>query len=426
MKIDISDITKAFSPTHEIQDPKKFIGRYQEIESCLSSLASEGSFIAIIGLRGIGKSSVANQVKLIAEGDETLPKLLQLKYLLPNKGFDFMVHFVRCDEFIADIPSLIARILYGDDQNPSIFSHNKEGDKRMTVHKEKNKINGTLGVPIAKLGAETENEATFESQISEDLIQNFRLALAVTQKDNQKKTGLLILIDEFDVIKNKKGFASIVKTCSSKFIKFGVVGIGDSIEDLIEDHSSVGRQINSITVNPMPDKELKQIIKAAELSLKNEICFDNNVIESIVKISEGFPYFVHMLGKESIMATFKKREQIVTLAIYTAIKDKLINGKMSLTQEHRYAEVCRTSAERELLLKLFSYSEDNYILTEDIYIQAKELGIEKPSIYMDDLRDSKTISPILIKSRDGRHVRFCDPILKVYAKNRRFIHETYA
>jgi len=44
---------------------------------------------------------------------------------------------------------------------------------------------------------------------------------------------------------------------------------------------------------------------------------------------------------------------------------------------------------------------------------------------MDELRDNKSIVPILIKSRDGRHVRFSDPILKIYAKKRKSIHDKY-
>ncbi len=425
MKLDITDINKAFSPTHEIHEPKKFIGRYEEIESCITALATEGSFIAIFGLRGIGKSSVANQVKLIAEGNNELPKILQLQYLLPRKNFDYMVHLVRCDEFVTDIKGLIKRILYGDDQNPSIFSHNKNGDKRTIAFKEKNKIQGGLNVPIAKIGGELEEETSYENILTDDLIQEFRQALSVTQKDNQNKTGLLILIDEFDIINDKNGFASLVKTCSSKFVKFGVVGIGDSIEDLIEDHSSIGRQINSILVKPMPTKELIQIIKSAEESIKKEIKFESAVVDEIVNESEGFPYFVHLLGKESLIQAFKRQEKIIDLELYHEVKNKLISGEFSLTQEFRYVQACRTSPERELLLKLFAESSDNIILTEEIYEQAKGFGIEKPSIYMDELRDTKNIAPILIISRDGRHVRFSDPILKIYAKKRNSIHNKY-
>ncbi len=100
MKLDISNINEAFSPTHEINDPEKFVGRYEEIESLILGLSTESSFLSIFGLRGIGKSSIAKQIKLIAEGDETLPKLLSLNHLLPKKGFNFMVHLVCCDEFI--------------------------------------------------------------------------------------------------------------------------------------------------------------------------------------------------------------------------------------------------------------------------------------------------------------------------------------
>lgn len=425
MAIDITDIDKAFSPAHEILDPKKFIGRFSEIESCIIGLSTEGSFISIFGLRGIGKSSVSNQIKLIAEGDKTLPKMLSLEYLLPKKGFNYMVHLVRCDEFVYDIRCLVKRILLGDDQNESIFSHNKNGDKRVTCFKEKTKANAGVNVSFIKAGVEGEDETSYETIRTDDLIQEFRQALSVTQKDNQGKTGLLILIDEFDIIKDKTGFASLVKSCTSKYIKFGVVGIGDSIEDLIEEHASIGRQITSVIVSPMPDKELIQIIKSAEATLKQEIRFADDVISELTKDAEGFPYFVHLLGKECLMTAFKQKIRIIDKIVYDEIKDKLINGKISLTQEFRYVEACRTSAERELLMKLFASTNGNYILIEDIYRQARELGVEKPSKYLDELIDTKKIAPILIKSRDDRHVRFADPIFKVYSKKRKSLHDKF-
>lgn len=114
-KLDINDINDAFSPTHEIVKPEQFIGRYEEIEDSIVSLATNGSFMAIFGIRGIGKSSIANQIKLIAEGDKTLAKEAQLEHLLPRRGFNFMVHLIRCDSFVKDIPILLNRILLGDD-----------------------------------------------------------------------------------------------------------------------------------------------------------------------------------------------------------------------------------------------------------------------------------------------------------------------
>lgn len=423
MKLDITDINNAFSPTQEINDPSKFVGRYEEIESLVLGLTTESSFLSIFGLRGIGKSSIAQQIKLIAEGDKTLIKILSLEYLIPKKGFNFMVHLVSCDDFIPDITSLIKRILLGDDVNDSIFSHNKNGDKRVKSFKESGKANVGASFMGLKAGIEGSDETMYESIQTDDLIQEFKQALSTTQKDNQKKTGLLILIDEFDVLKDKSGFASLVKTCSSKFIKFGIVGIGESTEDLIEDHASIGRQISSILVKPMNIKELKQIIVHAEKSLKKEITFDSKVKDDIVKEAEGFPYFVHLLGKECLISAFKRKLKVVSEELYCEVKENLIKGKIQLTQEFRYVEACRTSQERELLLRLFALSDDNKILIEDVYSQAREFGVEKPSNFMDVLTEKGKIAAILIYSRDKRHVRFSDPILKVYIKKREPMHE---
>jgi hypothetical protein len=423
MKLDITDINNAFSPTHEISDPTKFVGRYEEVESLVLGLTTESSFLSIFGLRGIGKSSIAKQIKLIAEGDKVLTKILNLEYLLPKKGFNFMVHLVSCDEFIPDITSLIKRILLGDDVNDSIFSHNKNGDKRVKSFKESGKANVGASFMGVKAGVEGSDETMYEAIQTDDLIQEFRKALATTQKDNQKKSGLLILIDEFDILKDKSGFASLVKTCSSKYVKFGIIGIGESTEDLIEDHASIGRQISSILVKPMNSKELLQIIVHAENSIKREITFETKVKEDMVKEAEGFPYFVHLLGKECLISAFKRNLKVVTEDLYCEVKEKLIKGRIQLTQEFRYVEACRTSQERELLLRLFALSDENKILVEDIYIQARDYGIEKPSIFMDKLTEKGKIAPILVYSRDERHVRFSDPILKVYIKKREPIHE---
>lgn len=426
MKLDIRDISSAFSPSMEITDPSKFIGRYNEVEAAIISLSTDGAFISIFGLRGIGKSSIANQIKLIAEGDKTLPKNLMLQHLLPRKGFNYLVHLVRCDEFVTDIPCLVKRILFGDDSNPSIFSHNKEGEKRLTSFKEKNKISGGLNVSVLKADVFREDETSFENQLTDDLVQRFRLALSTTQKDNQKNDGLLILIDEFDIIQNKKGFASLIKSCTSKFIKFGIVGIGSNIEELIEDHSSIGRQITNIMVNPMPENELRQIIKIATQALKGEIKFDKSVEDAMIKDAEGFPYFIHLLGKEVLMEAFKKKKKNISLELYDLIKEQLTAGKISITQEFRYSAICRTSPEKELILKLFSIAEANLILVEEVYSQARELyGVEKPSQYLEELKGNEQIAPILILSRDKRLVRFSDPILKIYARKRTPIHDKY-
>jgi hypothetical protein len=60
----------------------------------------------------------------------------------------------------------------------------------------------------------------------------------VVQK-KMKRDAILILLDEFDVISNKSGLGSLIKTLSSEYVKFGICGIGRDLSDLVEDHNSV-------------------------------------------------------------------------------------------------------------------------------------------------------------------------------------------
>lgn len=57
--MDINRIQSAFFPSKEITDPDFFVGRNNEIKNLILALSEQGSFIAIHGLRGVGKSSIA-------------------------------------------------------------------------------------------------------------------------------------------------------------------------------------------------------------------------------------------------------------------------------------------------------------------------------------------------------------------------------
>ncbi len=130
-KLDIDKIYSAFSPAKEISDPKLFAGRREEIRNGILGLLNCGGFLAIYGLRSVGKSSIAIQISKIAKGDGTLPNMMGLGNLLPKRGFDFIVHYYRSDTFIKDIGNLFKRILFGDENNPSLFSLTKAGDRKL-------------------------------------------------------------------------------------------------------------------------------------------------------------------------------------------------------------------------------------------------------------------------------------------------------
>lgn len=418
-EIDILKIQNAFSPAREITDPSLFVGRREEIKNAMLALQNPGGFMAIFGLRGVGKSSIAYQIKLIAEGDETLVKPLNLWPYVPKKKFNTIVCYYRSDGFVRNISDLFKRMLFGDDSNPSLFSLTKSGDKKLDEFKRIVGVDGGANFFGAKIGAKGQEELKYSTHICDDLIQQFRSLLGVIKKDNSDKDGLLILVDEFDTIDDKKGFSSIVKACSSEYVKFGVVGIASSMNELISDHTSIGRQIDYIEVPIMPEIEILQILKKAEWRVGNKISFDDHAMSDITSKSEGFPYFAHLLGKESMILAYERNSYRVTKTDIDQLYAKISSGRLNNIFETIYHESVKNSPQREILLKLFAENEDGEIFSEKVYSEAKELGITNPSQLMKQLTspENSYTTPVLVKSKE-RYYRFTDPVFKVYARIR--------
>lgn len=422
--MDIQDIQNAFSPAHEIIDPNLFAGRRSEIRDGIISLNNTGSFLTIYGLRGSGKSSVAYQIGHIARGDKTLSNMLQLTKLLPRKrGFNFIVHYVKCDIFIKNTYGLIKRILFGDESNPSLFSMTKAGEKKFEQMKNIIESEASANIFGVKLGLKGKKEEIYQNYISDDLIQQFRQVLGTVQKDNQNKSGILILIDEFDTIKDKSGFSSIIKTCSSPFVKFGIIGIANTITELVEDHASIGRQIESINVRLMSENELAEILSKAVYRLGRKIIFDEIAQEAIIKRAEGFPYFVQLLGREAMLLAYEFDLKTIDKRVINFIREKISEGRLKTIYEEIYHSAVKNSPQRELMLKAFSEVEKEEIFSEDVYRLVKELDVTNPSQLMKELTSPEKGVPILVKIRD-KYYRFSDPVFKVYAKLRNWKYES--
>ena len=419
MEIDTRRIHSAFSPAREIFDPKLFVGRSDEVRKAIHALLNPGSFIAVTGLRGVGKSSFAHQIKLIAEGVKTLPLALNLERTLPKNDFKFIVHYYKSDGFVDNISDLFKRMLFGDNDNPSLFSLTSSGDKKLEEFKRTVSVEGGAGFFGAKVGAKGQEESKYTPYVSDDLIQQFRSLLGIIKRDNQDKDGLLILVDEFDTIEDKSGFSSIVKACSSDFVKFGVIGIASNISELIKDHSSINRQIDFINVPLMPEFERLQIIKRAEYRIDHLIEFDGDAMNEICEKSEGFPYFVHLLGKEAMLLAYERGSSKVSMDDIEKLSENIANGRLTNIFENVYHESVKNSPQREILLKLFAEEDSNEISSENIYALAKDMEITNPSQLMKQLTspDNSMTSPVLTKIRD-KYYRFTDPVFKVYARIR--------
>lgn len=103
-----AQIENAFVPAREITDAEKFAGREESIEDVFYALMAEGSNIAIVGNRGIGKTSLARQVSSIGTGDNSILDKVGVDY---DSHFDFLTVYLACGTQVRSTDELLERLL---------------------------------------------------------------------------------------------------------------------------------------------------------------------------------------------------------------------------------------------------------------------------------------------------------------------------
>jgi Cdc6-like AAA superfamily ATPase len=109
----------------------------------------------------------------------------------------------------------------------------------------------------------------------------------------------LIVIDELDRLENDEALlllADTIKTLSdhSVGVTLVLVGVADSIDELIGDHQSVERALTQVQMPRMSVDELEEIVDKGvdQLSLKVR----PEAKQRIARLSEGLPHYTHLLS----------------------------------------------------------------------------------------------------------------------------------
>jgi cold shock CspA family protein len=262
-----------------INKPEEFAGRKHLIEEGVSALINNNN-ILLIGGRGMGKSSLANQFFYIAQGNNYLIEKLNIE-LKGQKKLDYGVVAIRAfkNSTINDIAANIVRELIKKYQL----------DKNEEIQRE-------INLKVYKLKMET-----FTSEMSmENLIDFFNYDIIKIYDYLKFKNGLLILIDEVENIDPETGFANFIKNVTEYFstegknINFILSGIPSTITNLFFQHPSFLRLFT-----PLEVKELS-VIEAYELTdgyiRKSTKLMEKNAKTFIGQISRGYPVSLQLLG----------------------------------------------------------------------------------------------------------------------------------
>ncbi|RYG87244.1 MAG: ATP-binding protein [Alphaproteobacteria bacterium] len=291
------------TPAQPISKPEHLHGRDKKLMLIDRALNSPGKHIFIFGDRGVGKTSLARTAAAIHAADE--------------EGFAF----IACDQgttffdMVEDIYRQLHRLY-------SLGKFKMDGIE-LSVPFLKIKANEAFGLPALR----TINDAI------------------ETLKTIAPKDGVtpVVVIDEFDQLRSdteKKYIADLIKQLSDQRINLRLIicGIGSSLDELIGVHLSTDRYLATIPLEPLPHDARWQILRTASDALG--VTLDRNSEVRIGQLSDGFPYYVHLMGEQIFWQVLDDPKPIKSVSMEhyaTGIRASIEEAQTSLKQAYEIA-----------------------------------------------------------------------------------------
>ncbi len=271
-------IGAAFRPSAPIDKYSLFASRESQTDRVIEAVLQPGQHVILYGERGVGKTSLARVFAEILEGAGI-------------KTVDSGT--INCDA-TDDFSSLWHKAL-----------------KELTF-----KFKALEGTHL-----EVNLDELVPTKITPDDVKRALSALGAKS---------VVVFDEFDRLEDRESrvlMADTIKTLSDHSIDATLllVGVSESVSDLIGAHESIDRALMQIRVPRMSASELRNIIVKG-LST-TEITMEEGVMEKIIKLSHGLPHYTHLLSLNSGFAALKRKSSIITdddfgIAVRTIVEDK--------------------------------------------------------------------------------------------------------
>lgn len=383
-----------FTPDIPVSDPARFSGRRTQVELVVDSLYQlkhgKPTSTIITGDRGIGKSSLLNQAKELAQGDNRLPGRLGID--LGIEKFNFLVAWHDAAK----------------DQGPREIVKGVMEDLQTVVGKvfSKLKIELNLGGTL-KLSPKDAGASDITSVVNHFCVEVGKVAERATE---QGKDGVLLFVDELDRASPTSGIATFFKLATEKLarekinnVAFFCAGITGAIQTLEEEHASIYRTFKEVPVPRLDAPETTEILRTGYSNVK---CgFDERICAAVHKLAAGYPEPVHLLGSQTLavdsddMISLEDVEAAKLRTVETLRRNKL-NSLLLRAGYGKYQKILRTMAEHSgddvplaFISEKIGYSQNQYSSNMGT-LQAREIIVQ----------------------RDRGVYAFVDPLLKEYIK----------
>ncbi len=263
---------EVFTPSAPIDNQALFAGRVNQLNRIIGAVTQRGQHAILFGERGVGKTSLANVLLKILRGYQE-----QLKSVIVNCDSEDRFDLLWCKIFL-------------------------ELENTQTLDFEPHQINPEF----------------------------IRLRL-----QRQITGSAIIIVDEMDRLNRDSYFtasmADTIKTLSdhSTNITLILVGIANAVEELIAQHLSIERALIQIQMPRMSPEELAEILRKGLSNLS--MTMDQEVIDSIVFLSQGLPNYVHLLALHASQSAIRENESNINVNhLNKAIRQACENAQHSI------------------------------------------------------------------------------------------------
>ena len=387
---------QAFRPHAPIELPEFFAGRIRQIERLDGEIGAPGRHVAIFGERGVGKTSLA----------------WLACFFLRRREED--THFIRCHK-TSTFDTIFSTVLANAGVDLILNGVESEGERH-----------GTVAVGPVGLGGSRRTRKMFRTLTAGRRIESHQLLRQFGEQEG------LIVIDEYDRVEDldtHTRVAELIKHFSDAHskTKLILVGVAETVSQLIGEHESLSRALAQIKLDRMSNEELRDIIKKGEDHL--ETAFKEAMKHKIVRLADGFPYFVHLLCRHASRAAGRvllknpEAKPVVAEEEYReGLREALENAEHSLTDQYQHAVITtrRKSERYELILWAMALSSEREVQVQDIAMNVAFLAggdPESTSTFSWNLGElsKATRGNILTKVRVG-YYRFSNPLMRPYIR----------